>query len=337
MRGRESQRESVVHIEGLSFPESLRWHDGALWFTDLSTQRVMRAGGDGHVQTVAELPDIPSALGWTPDGRLLIVQAISRQLLRMDDSTLAVVADMSAHVTYRCNDMIVDRRGRVYVGNMGFDLGDPEAVPQPGSILLVTPNGDVRIVADELAFPNGMAITPDGQTLIVAESYAARLTAFDITPDGSLVHPRTWASFAPSTTAGAEEVTPDGTRWTPKAHCGRLCPARGCPPCAGGRRDHRAHPAAADLRAGARAALVHRHHREADPARPGRSVASGPSIGGAGRRPAIGRCRLLRASAMPRGSLRGFSCCNLNSKPSPSLGSTIATEQGLVFYRLLGN
>jgi sugar lactone lactonase YvrE len=210
MRGRESQRERVVHIEGLSFPESLRWHDGALWFTDLSTQRVMRAGGDGHVQTVAELPDIPSALGWTPDGRLLIVQAISRQLLRMDDSTLAVVADMSAHVTYRCNDMIVDRRGRVYVGNMGFDLGDPEAVPQPGSILLVTPNGDVRIVADELAFPNGMAITPDGQTLIVAESYAARLTAFDITPDGSLVHPRTWASFAPSTTAGAEEVTPDG-------------------------------------------------------------------------------------------------------------------------------
>jgi len=171
---------------------------------------VLQADPNGNVRTVAELPDVPSGIGWTPDGRLLTVQAMSRQLLRLDGDAPVVVADLSAHVMYPCNDMVVDGLGRAYIGNMGFDFGNPEAVPGPGPILLVTPEGSARIAAEGLAFPNGMAITPDGRTMIVAESYAARLTAFEIAPDGSLSGGRVWASLESAGAPGGEQVTPDG-------------------------------------------------------------------------------------------------------------------------------
>jgi sugar lactone lactonase YvrE len=128
----------------------------------------------------------------------------------MADDKLVEVADLSGFVPYPCNELVVDRQGRAYIANIGFDFGDPEAEPQLASILVVTPEGNVRVVADGLAFPNGMVITPDGQTLIVAESYAARLTAFSIEPDGSLSPGRVWAQFENPGDFGEGQITPDG-------------------------------------------------------------------------------------------------------------------------------
>jgi sugar lactone lactonase YvrE len=117
---------------------------------------------------------------------------------------------MSNHVTHACGELVVDRQGRAYVGNLGFEFGTEPPIPDPGSLLLVTPEGEARIVAEGLGFPNGMAITPDGQTLIVAESYNARLTAFDIEPAGSLSNRRAWAQFDESLSFEQGRFTPDG-------------------------------------------------------------------------------------------------------------------------------
>lgn len=202
--------KTTVLVDTLRFPECPRWHEGELWFSDLFAQRVMRVDLVGRVQTVVEVPDTPTGLGWTPDGRLLIVSATARRLLRLDDDGLVEVADLSGLVSYPCNDLVVDTQGRAYVGNIGFDFGDPHAAPQLAPILLVSPQGDVRITADRLDFPNGMVITPDGQTLIVAESHAARLTAFAIESDGSLSHCRVWAQFEDHGAFSEGQVTPDG-------------------------------------------------------------------------------------------------------------------------------
>jgi sugar lactone lactonase YvrE len=164
----------------------------------------------GGEKTVATLPDMPGGLGWTPQGRLLVVSAFTRRLLRLEDNGLVEVADLSSLVTYPNNDMVVDGLGRAYIGNMGFVFG--QGTPSPAPLMLVTPEGSVRVVAEELAFPNGMVITPDGETLIVAESHAARLTAFRIELDGSLSHRRAWAQFDDRGDYGASagQITPDG-------------------------------------------------------------------------------------------------------------------------------
>ncbi len=197
------ETKTTILVDNLGFPESHRWHDGALWFSDMFASRVMRVDLQGKVQLVAELPDMPIGLDWTPDGLLLVVSANARQLLRLEGDKLVKVADMSGLVAYPCNDMVVDGQGRAYIGNLGFDFGNPEVAPQPGPILLVTPDGSARVAADGLAFPNGMVISSDGQTLIVAESHAARLTAFTIESDGSLSQRRVWAQFD-------GQITPDG-------------------------------------------------------------------------------------------------------------------------------
>jgi sugar lactone lactonase YvrE len=202
--------KTTVLVDTLKFPEGPRWHEGKLWFCDLFARRVMHVDLQGDVQTVVELSDTPTAPGWTPEGRLLVVSTTARRLLSLEDGELVEVADMSELVPYPCNDMVVDGQGRAYIGNMGFDFGDPQAAPNPGTILLVTPEGSARIVADGLAFPNGMVITPDGQTLVVAESHAARLTAFTIEPDGSLSHRRVWAQFEDLGAFGEGQITPDG-------------------------------------------------------------------------------------------------------------------------------
>ena len=181
-------------LGGLAFPESPRWHAGALWFSDFYLGEVRRAAPDGRWETVVKVPQQPSGLGWSPDGRLLVVSMNDRRVLRWDGERLGTVADLSHWAPAPCNDMLVDRHGRAYVGNFGFDL--PGRAPFAPTVLLrVDPDGRVQVAAEDLHFPNGMVLTPDGRTLVVAESYGQRLTAFDVADDGSLSGRRVWAQF----------------------------------------------------------------------------------------------------------------------------------------------
>lgn len=181
-------------LDGLAFAEGPRWHDGRLWFSDMHAHQVLALDPDtGDTEVIVEVPTRPSGLGWRPDGTLLIVSMADRRLLALVDGELETVADLSDVATHDCNDMVVDARGNAYVGNFGFDLHDPEADQCTTTLVLVTVDGDVRVVADELFFPNGCVITPDGSTLVVGESFGACLTAFDIEPDGSLTNRREWA------------------------------------------------------------------------------------------------------------------------------------------------
>jgi len=195
-------RTTKVLLDGLSFPEGPRWHNGKLWFSDMHAHRVMTLDLDGRAETIVEVPQQPSGLGWLPDGRLLIVSMLDRRLLRLEGAQLIEVADLKALATCHCNDMVVDAQGRAYVGNFGFDLNEEGFEFRHAEIILVSPNGNARVVADELSFPNGTVITPDGRTLIVGESFAARLTAFDIETDGSLTNRREWAKLESGTCDG---------------------------------------------------------------------------------------------------------------------------------------
>jgi sugar lactone lactonase YvrE len=186
--------ETEVLIDGLVFAEGPRWRNGRLWFSDMHAHRVMTVDEAGKQSSIVEVPSQPSGLGWLPDGRLLIVSMTDRRLLRYDGSKLEQVGDLSALATGHCNDMVVDTQGRAYIGNFGFDF-DAGEKPVTTDLIMVTPDGDVRVVAHDLMFPNGMVITPDGRQLIVGESFAARLTAFDIEPDGSLSNRRLWAQL----------------------------------------------------------------------------------------------------------------------------------------------
>ena len=183
-----------VLLDGLAFPEAPRWHDGELWFSDMTAQKVIRVGMDGSPKTVVEVVGQPSGLGWLPDGRLLVVSMTDRRLLRLDPGGLAVVADLSASAPFHCNDMVVDQQGRAYVGNFGFDL-PAKAEVKPTVLILVTPEGKAHTVATDLLFPNGCVIAPDGKTLIVGETFGARLTAFAVALDGSLSERRVWAKL----------------------------------------------------------------------------------------------------------------------------------------------
>ncbi len=180
-------------MTGLMFVESPRWHDNRLWFSDMVAGEVIAVDLAGKSGVVARVQTL--GLGFLPDGRLLIVSMRDGLLLRREpDGSLATHADLSTLSRHPWNDLVVDGRGNAYVNNIGFDF--PGGTFAPGLVALVTPDGSIRQVADGLAFPNGMAVTPDNATLIVAESYGDRLTAFDIAADGSLSHQRVWASVA---------------------------------------------------------------------------------------------------------------------------------------------
>lgn len=188
-------------LEGLAFPEAPRWHEEQLWFSDLTARRIMRVGLDRKVKTFAQVPGQPSGLGWSPDGKLLAVSMTDRRLLRFESGGPVVVAELSELAPFHCNDMVVDEKGRAYVGNFGFDL-PAKAELKSTVLILVTPEGRASVVAQDLAFPNGMVISADGKTLIVAETFAARLTAFTVASDGSLSARRVWAKL--------EGAVPDG-------------------------------------------------------------------------------------------------------------------------------
>lgn len=181
-------------VAGLTFPEGPRWHDGRLFFSDFYSFRVIAVDPHGKAETVLEVPGQPSGLGWTPDGRLLVVSMLDHTLVRLDPSGPTIVGDMAALATGPCNDMVVDTDGRAYVGNFGFDRhkGEP---PRAACLARVDPDGTVMRAADDLMFPNGTVITPDGRTLIVAETLGNRLTAFDRDRSGNLTKRRVWADL----------------------------------------------------------------------------------------------------------------------------------------------
>jgi sugar lactone lactonase YvrE len=192
--------EPTLLLDGLIFPEGPRWHDDRLWFSDMHAHEVVAVDLEGKRETIVEVPNDPSGLGWLPNGDLIIVSMKDRKLLRFDGERLSEHADLSSHTPYLCNDMVVDGLGRAYVGNFGFDLhGGGSAAPT--NILLAEPDGSVREVATEIFFPNGSVISPDGGTLIVGESGGRKLTAFEIEPDGGLRNRRVWAELG---------VPPDG-------------------------------------------------------------------------------------------------------------------------------
>jgi sugar lactone lactonase YvrE len=186
--------KAEILLDGLAFPEGPRWHEGRLWFSDMHDGCVRTLDLSGKSEVVVRVPRAPSGLGWLPDGRLLVVSMEDRRVLRLEPQGLVEHADLSRLATYHCNDMVTDARGRAYVGNFGFDL-HARAPQRDAEIVLVEPDGRARVAASEMKFPNGTVITPDGRTLIVGESAAARLTAFDIADDGSLSNRRTWAQL----------------------------------------------------------------------------------------------------------------------------------------------
>jgi sugar lactone lactonase YvrE len=193
-----------IILRGLAFPESPRWHGGKLWFSDMHAHKVMTVDLKGRAETICEVPLCPSGLGWTADGRLLIVSMKDRKLMRLDSSGLTCLADLSGLASGQCNDMVTDALGRAYIGNFGkgTKLGKDFHVG-PAEIVLVLPDGKARVAAGDLNFPNGMVITPDGRTLVVAESFAPRLTSFAIAPDGSLSGREVWAQLD-------KNIMPDG-------------------------------------------------------------------------------------------------------------------------------
>ena len=191
-----------VLVDGLYFPEGPRWRDGALYFSDFFRHEVLRLDANGDLTQVVEVPQQPSGLGWLPSGELLIVSMKNRQLLRLDQQgELHEHANLSGYAGGDCNDMVVDAKGRAYVGNFGYD---PEAgeKPRAADLCLVATDGSAQVVACDMRFPNGSVITADGSTLIVAESAGRRLTAFQINSDGTLSGRRVWADLG--------EHVPDG-------------------------------------------------------------------------------------------------------------------------------
>jgi sugar lactone lactonase YvrE len=183
-----------VLMSGLVFPESPRWHDDRLWFSDWGAHEVIAVDLEGKSEVVARVPSFPMCIDFLPDGRLLIVSASDGLLLRREpDGSLVTHADLTGLSGHAWNDIVVDGRGNAYVNNIGFDFPGGEFAL--GILALVTPDGTARQVAAGVAFPNGMVVTPDNSTLILAESYGNKLTAFEIAADGGLSNPRVWADL----------------------------------------------------------------------------------------------------------------------------------------------
>ncbi len=186
--------EQRILLTDLLLGESPRWHEGRLWFADWGAREIIAVDEQGNSEVVTTVESFPFSIDWLPDGRLLIVSATQRRLLRREpDGSIATHANLAGISEKPWNEIVVDGRGNTYLNNIGFDFPDGEV--GPGIIAMVTPEGVAGQVADRLGFPNGMAVTADNSTLIVAESYAKRLTAFDIAADGGLSHRRVWADL----------------------------------------------------------------------------------------------------------------------------------------------
>src|SRR5262252_927276 len=239
-------------MTGISFGEQPRWHENRLWFSDWGAREVIAVDLDGNSEVILRAPSFPCCVDWLPDGRLLLVSARDGLLLRREpDGTLVTHGDLSSVSKPPAgNELVVDGRGNAYVNGGGFDLmaGEPFA---PGIVALVTPQGSARQVADGIAFPNGMLVTPDNATLIVAESYGKKLTAFGIEEDGGLANRRVWAELGDGVPDGIC-LDAENTVWygdVPNKRCVRVREGgevlqtieldRGCFACALGGADRR--------------------------------------------------------------------------------------------------
>jgi sugar lactone lactonase YvrE len=186
-------------LKDLVLVESPRWHDDRLIFSDWGAGEIIAVDLDGEHEMITRIDAMPFCIDRLPDGRMVIV-AGEDLLVRSSSGKLSRYAELGTLSTNPWNDIVTDGRGNTYVNNIGFDFPDGEFAP--GFIARVSPDGTARQVAEGLAFPNGMAVTPDNSTLIVAESYASVLTAYDIAPDGDLADRRVWAELG--------EASPDG-------------------------------------------------------------------------------------------------------------------------------
>src|SRR4051812_11419067 len=215
-----TERAIRTVLDGMSYLEGPRWHDGRLYVSDFYTGAIVAVDLDGGAEpeTVATVPEQPSGLGWMPDGSLLAVSMRDRRLLRFrDGGEPEVHADLADLAPWHLNDMVVDSQGRAFVGNFGFDLMAGGAI-RTAAIIRIDADGTATVAAEDLRFPNGTVITPDARTLIVAETLGGRLTAFDLGDDGTLSNRRVWAMLSPVgdtedmgelITAGG--IAPDGT------------------------------------------------------------------------------------------------------------------------------
>jgi sugar lactone lactonase YvrE len=209
---RSQMTATTTLMTGIGLGESARWHEGRLWFADWIAEELIALDPDGDSEVVANVHSLPFSIDWLPDGGPLLVTS-GTELLRMEpDGSLVTHADLGGLSEYGWNELVVDGRGNAYVNNICFDFmagGEPGT----GIIGLVSPDGSVRQVADEIAFPNGMVVTPDNSTLIIAESFAGRLSAFDIDEDGGLSNRRVWAELG----QGGDGICMDaeGAVWTP--------------------------------------------------------------------------------------------------------------------------
>jgi sugar lactone lactonase YvrE len=194
-----AERTIRTVLDGMSYLECPRWHEGRLYISDFYTRRILALdldGGGGEPQTIAEVPEQPSGLGWLPDGTMLAVSMRDRKILRFrDGGEPEVHADLSRLASWHLNDMVVDAAGRAYVGNFGFDIMSGAKITT-ANVIRVDPDGSASVAAEDLSFPNGTVITPDGGTLVVAETLAGRLSAFDVGDDGALSNRRTWAKLS---------------------------------------------------------------------------------------------------------------------------------------------
>lgn len=195
------EHHATIFADGFVFLEGPRWHNGQLWVADMWDFKVYRVTSNGQHEVVCDVPHRPSGLGFLPDGTLLVVSMTDRKLMRVENGEIMVHADLSNIATGDANDLLVDREGRAYVGNFGYDLfgGAPAEL---ADLILVDLDGSAQVVADKLDFPNGMVLLNDSHTLVLAETWSKRLTAFDRAADGSLSNRRVFADLG--------ERTPDG-------------------------------------------------------------------------------------------------------------------------------
>jgi sugar lactone lactonase YvrE len=212
---------------GLGLVESPRWHDGRLWFSDWIAGEIIAIDDAGTSDLILAHQSLPLCFDFLLDGRPVLVSNQQIAMLTIEaDGALAQYADLSALTQFGCNDIVVDGRGNAYVNspNFQFSAGPPEGVVQPGFVALVTPGGAARIVADDIAFPNGMAVTADNGTLVVADSYRHQLVGFDIAADGGLSGRRVWAELGDAAPDGIC-LDADGAAWyadVPHQRCVRV-------------------------------------------------------------------------------------------------------------------